>query len=192
MLIPRHSRKKKRKKTRLSELYLHWSLRRNAKRSSSNSALFTGYSTQETSSPLRTRDYCTFLLSDQSGPMQLLFGEALSTQHRGSSKNSDPNPTQNYGCTLVHPEFRVETAKQIIGKLATSYEELLHRHPNTLAILLLKAPPISRLKKKDTCSAQLSRHHNMINIVSGRLRKTRIPINLNVKNACVCPRAVLA
>ena len=48
----------------------------------------------------------------------------------------------------LHQDLRVETAKQIIGKLATSYEKRLHRHPNTLAIRLLEALPVSRLKRK--------------------------------------------
>lgn len=47
----------------------------------------------------------------------------------------------------LHNDLAIETAKQYMKRIATSYEDRLHRHTNTLAIQLLEAPPITRLKR---------------------------------------------
>lgn len=43
----------------------------------------------------------------------------------------------------LHTDLKIETMKQLIGRLAKSYEERLHRHPNTLAINYWQNHPLS-------------------------------------------------
>jgi len=47
----------------------------------------------------------------------------------------------------LHQDLDTPTIKEVVGKLAYSYERRLYRHSNILAILLLEEPPITRLKR---------------------------------------------
>lgn len=48
----------------------------------------------------------------------------------------------------LHSDLKIGSTKEHIKKIAASYEARLHRHPNTLAIQLLEAPPTARLRRK--------------------------------------------
>ena len=142
-------------------------LRRNARKSNS---LYTGYSTREQKRAILFR-YQTNL--DQFSSRLV---KRCQRQHRGSPKNTEPNPTQNSGCDSLHKDLRIETAKKVIGKLATPYEKRHHRHLNILAIRLIQAPRVSRLKRKtpaDITVSQPSLYQYCIIIAQERLRTTQ-------------------
>ena len=48
----------------------------------------------------------------------------------------------------LHRDLHIETVKQVVHRLAISYERRLHRHTNIEAIQLLNAPLVTRLKRK--------------------------------------------
>lgn len=48
----------------------------------------------------------------------------------------------------IHKDLNIPTVKEVVRKLATSYEKRIHRHTNSLALQLLENPPIVRLKRK--------------------------------------------
>jgi len=50
----------------------------------------------------------------------------------------------------LHSDLNLPTVKEVIEKLAASYEKRIHKHRNNLALQLLEFPPIRRLKRKLT------------------------------------------